>query len=590
DLNAWNGWSDNYQIFILLKNGIRPDQLTQRFSAIVRKYIDNNPLSVDKRFVLNPLSEIHYTSNLSGRMANIKHLKTLFSIGLLILLISCFNFINLSTAQAFKRAKEVGVRKVIGSSRLSLIYQFLIEAGLITGIAALIAILISQITLPFITSILNVSIKISDLLTWQNSLFVIGLLLLTTILAGIYPALRLSGMAPIKALNSNSLKKGQKWFSIRQSLVVTQFTISLILFSCTFLMNQQLSFFKKADLGFNKNAIITVALPDNKGAKLQTFRNQLLASPQIKDVSFSLNSASSESNWMQRTQTRVGAKSIDIKTQMKMVDPHYLTTYGIKLLAGQFFNEGDTLTKAVVNEVYLNRMGISRAEDAIGQKVYFGNGTESVNIIGVVKNFNVNSLHQKIDPTLLQVVPQHFYQAGIKLVNTDLSTDNLQSSIAHIQKAWKTAFPNQVFEYKFFEDELEKAYQSEIRMSQLIETSTFIAIMIACFGLFGLATFTAEQRTKEIGVRKVLGASVNSIIFLLSKDFLKLMLIAFIIATPIAWWAMNQWLQNFEFRIHISWWSFGLTGLVMVFIALLTVSYQAIKAALMNPVKSLKTE
>jgi putative ABC transport system permease protein len=590
DLNKWNGWNDNYQIFILLKEGIKPEQLTQRFSAIVRKYISNDPLYVDKRFVLNPLSEIHYSSNLSGRMANTKLLRILSLIGILVLLISCFNFINLSTAQAFKRAKEVGVRKVIGSSRLSVIYQFLTEAGLITGMAALIAILITHISLPYITSILDISVKISDLLTWQNSLFVVGLLFLTTLLAGLYPALRLSGMAPILALNKDNLKKGNQGFSLRQSLVVIQFTISLILISCAFLINQQLSFFQKTDLGFNKNAIITVALPDNKGAKLQTLRNQLMAYPQIKDVSFSFNSASSESNWMQMTHTRMGENPVDIKTQLKMVDAHYLTTYGIKLLAGQFFKEGDTLPKVVANEVYLSRMGITRAEDAIGQKLYYGDSLKSVDIIGVVKDFNVNSLHQKIDPTLLRVVPQHFYQAGIKLVSNDLRTENLHSTIAHIQKAWTASFPNQVFEYKFLDDELGQAYKSEIRTGQLIETATFIAILIACLGLFGLATFTAEQRTKEIGVRKVLGASVSSILVLLSKDFLKLILIAILIATPIAWWAMHQWLQNFEFKIHISWWTFGFTGLLMVCIALLTVSFQSLKAAVANPVKSLRTE
>jgi len=356
------------------------------------------------------------------------------------------------------------------------------------------------------------------------------------------------------------------------------------------LMDEQLSFFQKADLGFNKDAIITVSLPDNSPAKLQAFRNQLVSSSQIKDVSFSFNSASAESNWMQGTEIRNSETPIQIKAQMKMGDSHFLDTYGIQLLAGRTLKDSDTNQVVLANEIYLDRMGIKNPQEAIGKKFYFGNSEEYGTIVGIVKNFNVNSLHQKIDPTLIQVVPRHYYQGGIKLSNAHLSTDEIQATVAQVEKLWTATFPGQVFEYKFLDDELGRAYQSELRTARLIQTATFIAILIACLGLFGLATFIAEQRTKEIGVRKVLGASVSSILVLLSKDFLKLVIVAIVIATPVAWWAMDSWLQNFEFKIHITWWVFVFTGLMMATLAIVTVSFQSLKAALINPVKSLKTE
>ncbi len=592
DLNRWNGWNDNFQVFVLLKNGIDPTQLTKRFEDIVVKYMGREALP-DKRFFLNSLAQIHYSSNLGGRSANLPLLRTLSFIGLLVLLIACFNFINLSTAQAFKRAKEVGIRKAIGSTRWSLIYQFLTEAGLITFLAVLIAIGLAWLMLPAMASTLAIPLKSPDLFTGQTALFALVLASLTTLLAGVYPAFRLSGMAPIWALKNNTVTQGNHWFTLRQGLVVVQFTVSLILISSALLINQQLTFFRNADLGFNKSAIITVGLPDNKPEKLQALRNQFIESPQIKDVSFSFNSASAESNWMQGMEYRKGAKANQIKTQMKMGDSHYLNTYGIQLLAGSTLRDTDTSSSAfkiIANEVFLARMGISRPADAIGQRVYYGDGKEFATIVGVVKNFNVNSLHQKIDPTVIQVVPNNFYQAGIKLQSEKPTAETIQAVLAQIEKAWTATFPNQVFDYSFLDESLAQAYQSETHTAQLIEASTFLAVLIACLGLFGLATFMAEQRTKEIGVRKVLGASVGSIIVLLSKDFLKLVLVAIVIASPIAWYAMNQWLHNFEFKVEIKWWVFALTGLFIATLALLTVSFQSVRAALVNPAKSLRSE
>ncbi|MBD2702332.1 ABC transporter permease [Spirosoma sp. BT702] len=593
DSHGWSGFGDNFQLYTLLKPGFTPEQLTKRFHAIQVKYQKDPKTIENQHFALNPLSDIHYSFNFSGRQANPKLLRMLALIGAFVLLIACINFINLTTAQALKRAKEIGVRKAVGSNRLSLIYQFLTEAGLITFLAALLAVILAWITLPSIATMMGLPLTIADLFTWKVGAFLVGLASITSLLAGTYPAFRLSGMPPIWALKNNKLPSGERSVTLRQGLVVVQFTISMILISSALLINRQLSFFQNADLGFNKAAIITIGLPSNEPEKLQTLRAQLKESPQIKDVSFSFNSASAESNWMQGMQYRKGATPIEIKTQMKMGDSHYLDTYGIQLLAGEKLKDTDTSSaafKVLANEIFLSRMGISRPEAAVGQKIYYGDGNQFATIVGVVKNFHVNSLHQKIDPTLMQVVPNNFYQAGIKLQSEAPTVEAIKTALATIEKSWKATFPNQLFGYDFLDKTLADAYKNETRTAQLIETSTLIAILIACLGLFGLAAFTAEQRTKEIGVRKVLGASVISIITLMTKDFLKLVLIAMVIASPIAWYAISQWLQNFEFKTEISWWVFALTGLLMAVIAMLTVSYQSTRAALMNPVKSLRSE
>jgi putative ABC transport system permease protein len=586
DENRWNGWNDNFQVFVLLKNGIDTAQLTGRFKAVVLKYMGKDALS-DKRFKLNHLSEIHYAGNLGGRSANVGLLKTLSAIGALVLLIACFNFINLSTARAFKRAKEVGIRKAVGSSRKS----FLTEAGVIAFFAGIFALILSVLVLPVLAAALAVPLTVEDLFAPQTALFSGILLVLTTLLAGIYPALRLSGMAPIWALKNNAVSRSGQWFSMREGLVVVQFTVSLVLISCAMLIDKQLDFFRNADLGFNKSAIVTVGLPDNSPEKLQTLRNELVRSAQIKDVSFSFNSASAESNSMQAMEYRQGPKVVQVKSQMKMGDSHYLDTYGIQLLAGEPLKDSDTTNfKIIVNEIFLGRIGISNPRAALGQRVYYDNSNEFATIVGVVRNFHVNSLHQKIDPTIIQVVPKNFYQAGIKLQSEKASAASIQAALADIEKAWTGTFPDQFFEYSFLDETLGQAYKSETRTARLIEAATILAVLIASMGLFGLATFTAEQRTKEIGVRKVLGASVSSVVALLSKDFLRPVVLAIVIASPIAWYLMNLWLQNFEFKISISWWLFLAAGLLMTVIALLTVSFQSVRAAMLDPVRSLRSE
>ncbi len=586
DTQGWSQYGDNSQLHILLKEGVAPDQLIKPLQDIADTHLEKS-VAQERRFVLNPLSELHYTTNYSGRSANEKLLTILTVIGLIILLVACINFINLTTAQAFVRAKEVGVRKTMGSSRISLAYQFITEASLIVLVAVMLSGVLIWLSLPAVSSLLGVPLGATDLFTWKTGLFALALFFATALLAGAYPAFYLSGMAPTKILKP--VKSAGSSGLLRQGLVVSQFVASFVLVCSTLIMHYQLSFFQKADLGFDKDAIITARVPHNVPEKRRSFRAKLLESPQVEQVSFSLNSLSSEGNWMENIQFRAQNKeAVDVRTQMKFADAYYVDTYGITLLAGENFREGDTLPKAIVNEVFLSRIGIEKPAQAIGQAIYLDQ--QALTIIGVAKDFNVNSLHQSIDPTIITYTPQYFYQSNIKLGSEGLAAESVGQSLANIEKAWKSTFPDHPFKYQFLDETLAKAYQNETRTAALIDTATLIAILIACLGLFGLSAFAAQQRTKEIGIRKVLGASIASIVALLSRDFLKLVLIAIVMASPIAWYFMNAWLADFAYKIDIGWWVFALAGGLAVGIALLTVSFQSIKAALMNPVESLRAD
>lgn len=419
--------------------------------------------------------------------------------------------------------------------------------------------------------------------------FLTAVFLGTSLLAGLYPAFILSGFTPVKAIKNVSTGSFSRKVIFRNSLVVFQFSVSLLLIIGTFVIAQQLNLFKQAHLGFNKEAILTIEIPDNNSSKLEVLRQQLLQSSHIKNVSFSLNSASAETNWMQATQYKPEKGEITIRTQMKWVDAHFMETYGIELLAGEVLQAGDSITKVMVNEVYVQRMNLKSPQEAIG-KVVYALGEKPVPIVGVVKNFHVNSLHQKIDPTILAVHPKFFFQGSIKLNTASITAENMENAIAHIRKSWTNTFPEQIFSYQFLDYTLADAYKKEIQTGKMISVATGIAIIISCLGLFGLAIFITQQRVKEIGIRKVLGASTGNILMLLSRDFLKLVLLANVVAWPVAWWLMNKWLENFEFRINISPWVFVLAAFAAIIITGLTISYQSIKAAMANPMKSLRSE
>ena len=580
------GWSDRHQTYVLLKKGTSPQEVAQQFPQMVEKYMGEE--AVKKRaYSLLPLSKLHFEGNFGGRSANPNMLKTLMVVGLFLLLIACANFINLATAQGIKRAREVGVRKVLGSHRGQLIYQFLSEAGFITLLALVLSLGVAYLSLPYIFQLLGITIAPHLIWSVYSIVFLLSVFVLTSLLAGFYPALVLSSLSPVGAMKKALSGRLSTGLSLRNGLVVFQFSISLVLIIGTLIIGQQLQLFKNTNLGFDHASVITVEVPVQDHSRLEGMRQELLAFPSIQNVSFSNNSPSAESNWMGLATYNQEGEAVEIEYQKKMVDTYFLNTYDIPLIAGEKFREGDTLSKAIINEVMLGRMGLNDPHDAIGQTLHLAQ--MDLTVIGVVKNFHVNSLHQKIDPTLLLIDPR-YYQAGIKLHQTGLTAENIEKTLAHLQQVWTATFPEHIFAYQFLDQTLEEAYLKEIQTAQLVNTATGMAIFISCLGLLGLVMFTAEQRVKEIGIRKVLGASAASIFGLFSKDYLKLILIANAFAWPIAWWSLRKWLENFEYRIEISWWMFAAAALAGIVIAGLTISFQSIKAALANPVDSLRNE
>jgi putative ABC transport system permease protein len=514
-------------------------------------------------------------------------------IGAFLLLIACINFVNLATAQAIRRSKEVGVRKVLGSTRGQLVRQFLSETALITFAAVTLAVGITLLVLPYVPQLLDVTLPQSLLLEPDVLSFLAAVFVSVSIVSGIYPAWVLSGYKPVLALKNRLTGHPSGGVTLRRGMVTFQFAVAQLLIIGTAVVAGQMRFFGKADLGFDKEAILTVALPDNQPDKLRYLENQLKGRPEVKNISFSFNSASAESNAMGDLHYKAGNRDETIRTQFKFVDLHFMDTYGIRLLAGEplgqmDLNRGDSAARILVNQVFLRRMGLRHPAEAVGKTIH--NGDQLLTVIGVVADFHVNSLLQQIDPTLLMVSPREYQQAAIKLQPGHTSQQALGQVIARLGQVWAQLYPDHVFRYQFLDEALAQAYHKENKTLKLLNVFAAIAILISCLGIYGLVSFMAVQRTKEVGIRKILGASVAHIVYLFSKEFVVLILVAFLIAAPVGYYLMNSWLQAFQFRISLGAGLFLLTVGLAVLIALLTVSFQSVKAALANPVKSLRNE
>jgi putative ABC transport system permease protein len=512
----------------------------------------------------------------------------LLLIAVLIQVIACINFMNLSTARASKRAKEVGVRKVIGAARKDLIKQFMSESFLLSLVGVLIALPLLVLALPFLNHITGADIQYSFLANYRLWFLLAGIVVITGLIAGSYPAFYLSAFQAIKVIKGNFTNQISA-AGIRRSLVVFQFVLSIILIAGIIVIYSQLRYMQNKDLGFDKNQkLIFSFYTDDSKSKMQSFANDLRGLAEVKSVSKANNYLSQFVFNDYPVYLAGGNMANATDVQNMTTDEYFASANGIKIISGRDFHLYDS-GKVLVNETLLKRLGLT-PEKAPGTRLYskFDPDPEFYSeIAGVMKDFNYNSLHDEIRPFML-AYSQNESMFSHLIVATD--SKNYQALLQKIKVIWQKDFPAVPFEYTFLDDEVQKQYETEITLSRIINSFTLMAIIISCLGLFGLAAFSAEQRRKEIGVRKVLGASVFNLTTLLSGDFLKLVAIAIVIATPVAWWAMSQWLQAFAYRIDISWWMFAVAGLVAVLIALLTVSFQSIKAAIANPVKSLRTE
>ena len=588
DKNDWGSISDRNYCFVQLNNNTSIARVNKLLAEFVDKHI--KPVNPNYDLALQPLSEMHYDSrygNFTGRIFSKDLILALKLIGIFLLIIACVNFINLTTAQAVNRAREVGVRKVLGSARTHLVFQFLGETAITTLLALAGAVIIATICVPLLNKLLDMPLSTAMLYTASSLIFIAGCLVIVTLLAGIYPALILSGFKPAVVLKSGLIKNSSKGIIFRRSLVVFQFIIAQILIIGTLIVASQMSYFKNADLGFTKEAIINIGMPGDSlsRVKIGLLRNELTKMPGVREISFSAFSPSADGGWYSdlRTETNHSANLADMIVSMKPADTAYFHLYNLKLVAGRVYSASDTVREFVVNEAVVRKLGFQHPEDAIGKRVNI-NGSLCP-IVGVAKDFNLTSLRESIRPAVLTTIKDAYGLANIKI---DMS--QAKKTVANIESLWDKYFPDNVFEYSYLDQSIADYYKQENQLSQLYKIFSAIAIFISCLGLYGLTSFMAIQRRKEIGIRKVLGAPVRDIVVMLSKEFTMLIVIAFLIASPIAWYYMHQWLQQYTYRIMIGVGFFLATIICSLLIAWITVGYTTIKAAIANPVKSLRTE
>ncbi len=585
----WDGTGSGFNCFILMSE----NQSVSAFNTQLRSYVQKKKSPDNKdSHIIEPLSQVHFdplkAGTVTGKSISAELVKAMWLIAAFILLIACVNFINLSTAQAVNRAKEVAVRKVLGSNRGQLKFQFLTETFLIVLSSVLIALLISWGSIPLVGKVLDLSLESSILIQRGVILFLPLVIVVVTLLAGFYPSIVLSRFNPITALKSKLATSSAKGFTLRKGLVVFQFVIAQALIIGTLIIIMQMNDFYNRPLGFEKDAVVNIPFPgDSAGiSKLDFLRKQLQDIGGVQQVSFGSNTPVEDDNDNWSTIRYDGAiKDGDFYTITKWADDQYLPTYKLPLVAGRNMQPSDTVREFLVNESLVKSLGIKNPADVLNKQLAIWNGYLKGTIVGVTKDYHARSFRRDLAPVLISTFKSGYSSAAIKL-----SMKDVNASIKAIEKTWNQLYPDFVFEYKFLDDKIASFYKEENQLSDLYKIFAGIAIFLSCLGLYGLASFMAVQRIKEVGIRKVLGATTAHITYLFSKEFVLLIVIAFLLSSPIAWYFMNKWLQNFPYRITISWWMFALGGIGSIVIALMTVSFQAVKAAMTNPVKSLRTE
>ena len=580
---------ENY-CFIELPAGANVHAYERQLDAFISRH-DPGDYKKGLRTQLQPLTAMHYDTRLdifTGHHFSKQLLNAISLIGVFLLLIACVNFINLATAQAVNRSQEVGIRKVLGGRRAQLVLQFMSETGIITLSAILLALVVSWLALPFVNSLLEIRLNAQFILEPVVLAFLGFLWLAVTFLSGFYPAMVLSGFNPISALKNKFNKVSSGGISLRRALVVMQFCIAQLLIIGILVMISQLNYFKNKSLGFDKTAVITVPIPGDSLSKTRMafFRNELEQQPGIKGLSYSSYSPVDEDGWLSEIHFDHSIKETDFAVNLKWADADHFKLYQFTFLAGKPYAPSDTLSGYVVNEAMVKKLGLASPQQAIGQTIGLWNNRHFTGpITGVVRDYNVGSLKDAVPPVLMANQKSLYGTLNIKIAQTDL-----KATLSGIENKYNAAFPNALYEYHFIDEQVARFYKTDTRLSQLYQVFAGIAIFISCLGLFGLVSFMAVQRTKEVGIRKTLGASVSHIVYLFSKEFTLLVLVAFAISAPIGWYLMNKWLEAYTFRIKLGPGIFLLAIMLSVAIAWLTVGYKALQAALVNPVKSLKSE
>ncbi len=598
--NMRTNWGNNsFFTFLVLPDHFNPKNLIDRFPAFVDRRMDHKIYNGDlpskyTKLGLQKLTDIHLHSHTDYEAepnGDISRVYIFSIIALFILLIACINYMNLSTARSALRAREIGIRKVIGARKKELIFQFLSESVLVSWAAIVISFILLYFSLPWLNSISKQNLTVNILLKWQILIPVLLTPFVVGILSGLYPALFMSSFQPVKTLKG-LFKVGAGNISFRKVLVVAQFSISIILIITTIIVFQQLRYLEKTSLGYNKEHIITIPYNNFLNTPYDAFRSELLQNSDIKDVARSSRIPTGRLLDAMGASTNTGDSLRPITATIKFVasDYDFVPTYGVKIVAGRNFSRayGTDTSNFLLNESAVSAIGWKSPEEAVGKDFQYGSIKGKV--IGVMGDFHFESLRQKIVPLVLINPATTANQSSFNNLSLKVSGHNMAGTLADVEKTWRKYLPEIPYQYTFLDENFANLYESEQRQGTLFTVFACIAIVIACLGLFGLSAFAITQRVKEIGVRRVLGAKVNTIVTLLSKDFLKLVLIASFIAFPVAWYAMSHWLQDFAYRTSIQWWVFILSALLALIVALGTISYHAIKAAVANPVTSLRSE
>jgi putative ABC transport system permease protein len=589
------GWYDFYT-YLQLKPGIELKEFESKLPAFCDRYINsqerNKVNNLKYTLSIIPLSDIHLYSNYkyeAGVNGNGRAVSFMFLIGFIIMAIAWVNYINLSTARSVERGREVGVRKVLGAGKTQLIRQFLVESVLMN----LIAVLIGFVVFKLLSSTFNQLMGREDptLISMSNASWLLFMILFATgtLLSGVYPAFVMSGYKPVSVLKG-AFKNTSRGLLLRKGLIIGQFGISVILIAGTIIVFRQVNFMRHQDLGININQTLVLdgatSLRDSiYPGTYQPFKEELLRQTGIQSVAASTNVPGQEIFWTTGVKRLDPPNSESIILHHLGVDYDFIPQFQLKMISGRNFSKEFSTDEnaAILNETAVSTLGFKNSLKAVGQKII--RRRDTLTIIGVVQSFHHQGLQKAIDPQIILLVPDSRDAYSIKLSSADMP-----KTVATVENIWAKHFPNDPFNYFFLDDFYNQQYKADQRFGKVFSLFSMLAILIACLGLLGLSSYNILQRTKEIGIRKVLGASTQNVVYILAKDFLKLVLIAFVVAVPLTWWLMHNWLQEFAYRINIGWWIFLIAGAIAIAIALVTVSFLAIKAAVANPVKSLRTE
>ncbi len=582
DTDGWGGIRDGMKCYTLLRPNTSIAKVEEVLSAYVKIY---RPTSKNvHHYKLQPLADIHFNSNYGGAMAK-SNLMIVFVIGLFLIVTACVNFINLATAQALKRSKEVGVRKVLGSLKTQLFWQFIFETGIITFAGIIIAAALSYTIFPFVNQFFGTQIPI-NIFSDGSLLFIVGLGIVVTFFAGSYPGLVLAGFQPVAALKGKLSRQAIGGFNTRRTLIVVQFAISQVLIIGMVVITNQMRYTQQSDLGFDKDAIVLVAMANGTTPEQsKTMKTEIQRIPGVEKLSLCFTAPSSEDDWGNSIRFENSSEEVNFRTSIKSADADYISTFDLKLVAGRNIQQADTVREMIINEAMVRKLELKSAEDALGKMITANGGSMHAPIVGVVKDFHDKSFHEEISPVLITTYTNDYSNYAIKL-----NLAEAKSTIAAIEKLWLQQHPDQIFKYQFVDESIARFYESEKTTLKLIQIFSFIAIIIGCLGLYGLVSFMVSQKTKEIGIRKVLGGTAAHIVWIFGQEFTRLIVVAFLIAAPIGWWFMNDWLQAFKFHTTIGLSTFMLAIGCSLMVAAVTVCYQVIRTAFANPVKSLRIE